>query len=189
MGARDARMEEALLVGGALVLGFGAGVAGILLARRVKAPKPEPVVDLEVVMDGDESPATFVPPAPKPPAAAPAPAPASAPPPAHPRAHPERAPAMVLTRGVEMADAAYQRPAPPRQAPEPRERPQPWARPPPRQEPPPTVPSEWARRLVGPLEPGRAKGVCSGCGTSLSVSMQRPLKIACPVCGRTRLLA
>ena len=51
------------------------------------------------------------------------------------------------------------------------------------------IPTEWARRQVGPLEGGRMKGVCSGCGTSLSVSAARPLRIACPVCGRTRLLA
>lgn len=178
-------MVEALLVGGALVLGFGAGVAGILVARRAKAPKPEPVVELEVVLD--DAPATFVPPAPKP-AAAPA-LPVAAPPPATPRSHPERAPAMVLTRGVQMTDDAFRRPPPARPAPETRAPPRPWARPAPREEPPAPVPSEWARRQVGPLEPGRAKGVCSGCGTALSVSMQRPLKIACPVCGRTRLLA
>ena len=51
------------------------------------------------------------------------------------------------------------------------------------------IPTEWARRQVGPVEGGRMKGVCSGCGTSLSVSTARPLRIACPVCGRTRLLA
>ena len=55
--------------------------------------------------------------------------------------------------------------------------------------PPPPVPTEWARRQVGPPEPGRTKGACSGCGAMLSVSDQRPLRIACPVCGRTRLLA
>lgn len=52
-----------------------------------------------------------------------------------------------------------------------------------------SIPTEWARRQVGPVEPGRAKGVCSGCGTALSISKRRPLRIACPVCGRTRLLA
>lgn len=51
------------------------------------------------------------------------------------------------------------------------------------------IPTEWARRLVGPLDAGRTKGVCSGCGTHLSVSTARPVRIACPVCGRTRLLA
>jgi len=58
--------------------------------------------------------------------------------------------------------------------------------------PPPTpepVPTEWARRQVGPADPGRSKGACSGCGAMLSVSNVRPLRIACPVCGRTRLLA
>jgi len=60
----------------------------------------------------------------------------------------------------------------------------------PRTPPPPedAIPTEWARRLTGPIEEGRAKGVCSGCGTMLSVGMQRPLKISCPVCGRQRLL-
>lgn len=185
-------MEEALLVGGALVLGFGAGVVALLVVRRAKAPKEEAdaVVELEVVLD--ESPVTFVPPAPQP-AAPPVPAvpPQAAPPPPSPRSHPERQPAMILTRGVQMSDSAFQRQAPPRQAPAsmPESRPQPWARPRPREEAPAPVPTEWARRQVGPLEPGRAKGVCSGCGTALSVSMARPLRIACPECGRTRLLA
>lgn len=52
------------------------------------------------------------------------------------------------------------------------------------------VPTEWAQRVApGPLPAGRVRGVCSGCGTPLSVSDKRPLKIACPECGRTRLLA
>lgn len=55
--------------------------------------------------------------------------------------------------------------------------------------PPPPVPTEWARRLVGPAPPGRMRGVCSGCGTTLSISTARPLRIACPVCGRTKLVA
>jgi hypothetical protein len=55
--------------------------------------------------------------------------------------------------------------------------------------PPPPVPTEWARRQVGPAPAGRTKGACSGCGAMLSVTNQRPLRIACPVCGRTRLLA
>ncbi|GEM_PF-4360567 len=58
--------------------------------------------------------------------------------------------------------------------------------PPPAPEP---IPTEWARRQVGPAPPGRTKGACSGCGAMLSVSAARPLRIACPVCGRTRLLA
>lgn len=58
--------------------------------------------------------------------------------------------------------------------------------PPPEPQP---IPTEWARRLVGPAPPGRSKGACSGCGAMLSVSNARPLRIACPVCGRTRLLA
>lgn len=51
------------------------------------------------------------------------------------------------------------------------------------------VPTEWARRHLGALEPGRVKGICSGCGTPLSISTRRPLRVACPVCGRTRLLS
>jgi hypothetical protein len=51
------------------------------------------------------------------------------------------------------------------------------------------VPTEWARRQVGPLEPGRVRGMCSGCGTAISVSRNRPIRVACPVCGRTRLLS
>lgn len=51
------------------------------------------------------------------------------------------------------------------------------------------VTTEWARRQVGPVDRGRQKGVCSGCGTHLSISQERPLRVACPVCGRTRLLA
>jgi DNA-directed RNA polymerase subunit RPC12/RpoP len=54
---------------------------------------------------------------------------------------------------------------------------------------PQPIPTEWARRQVGPASPGRTKGACSGCGAMLSVSTQRPLRIACPVCGRSRLLA
>lgn len=50
------------------------------------------------------------------------------------------------------------------------------------------IPTEWARRQIGPLDQGRMKGVCSGCGTHLSISQERPVRIACPVCGRTRLL-
>jgi len=51
-----------------------------------------------------------------------------------------------------------------------------------------TIPSEWARRLSGEPDAGRQRGVCSGCGTALSVSSKRPLRITCPECGRTRLL-
>lgn len=51
------------------------------------------------------------------------------------------------------------------------------------------APTEWASRVSGPLPPGHTQGVCSGCGTPLSVGPRRPLRIACPECGRTRLLA
>ncbi|HEX2022136.1 MAG TPA: hypothetical protein VHH36_05445 [Candidatus Thermoplasmatota archaeon] len=69
--------------------------------------------------------------------------------------------------------------------------------PPPRDELPPppvemtqsAIPTEWAKRALGAVEPGRVRGICSGCGTPLSVSKRRPIRIACPVCGRTRVLA
>lgn len=52
------------------------------------------------------------------------------------------------------------------------------------------VVSEWARRDDGgALAPGRTKGVCSGCGVPITVSTRRPLRISCPECGRSRLLA
>lgn len=54
-----------------------------------------------------------------------------------------------------------------------------------------TVPLEWAERAhpgAGPV-PGRARGVCSGCGTAINVSMRRPVRVACPECGNTRLLS
>lgn len=170
---------DLLVVGGALAAGFGLGVAVLVVARR-RPKKPDAPVEMEIV---DDSPATFVPPAP----AARAP-----PPPASTRAHPERAPAMVLTHGVQMADAPLDRRA--AAAPAPRA---PMREPPPmktwaqqtREEVGSPIPSEWARRQVGPLEPGRTKGACGGCGAALSVSTQRPLRIACPVCGRTKLLA
>ena len=54
---------------------------------------------------------------------------------------------------------------------------------------PSVAPTEWASRVSGPLPPGHTRGVCSGCGTPLSVGPRRPLRIACPECGRTRLLA
>jgi hypothetical protein len=52
------------------------------------------------------------------------------------------------------------------------------------------IPMEWAQRHEGggPAPPGRVRGACSGCGTKLTVSDRRPLRIACPVCGRARLL-
>jgi hypothetical protein len=61
--------------------------------------------------------------------------------------------------------------------------------PPPAAEPQEGIPTEWARRAVGPAEADRARGVCSGCGTKLAVTKRRPLRIKCPVCGRERLLA
>lgn len=166
-------------VTGALVGGGAVGLAvALVLAKRMSKPAAAPEVAFEPIA---EDPVTFVPPAPR--------APARPPAPTQRNAHPERAPAMVLTTGVDMQDAAFERSAPRRGArPAP---PQPRAIPVlPRDPPPPApVPSEWARRQVGPVESGRTKGVCSGCGTSISVSDARPLRIACPVCGRTKLLA
>lgn len=164
--------DLALYIVAALVAGGGVGLAiALVLAKRVAHPAAEPAVAFEPV---EEHPVTFVPPV--------------APPPTQRNAHPERAPAMVLTTGVEMVDASFERRARPRPvAPAAPARPVPvLAKDPP---PPSPVPSEWARRQVGPVEPGRTKGVCSGCGTSISVTNARPLRIACPVCGRTKLLA
>lgn len=180
-------LEQIALATGAVAVGAAIVGFGVVIMRK---PRSAPEVDLEVL---EESPVTFVPPAP------PAPAPAAAPPPpSHPRAHPEKAPAMVLTQGARLVDDSFERRvggpayAPPRPA----ERP-PMRGPPPSkswaqqtlEELPPPVQTEWARRQVGPLEPGRTSGVCSGCGARLSVSTQRPLRIACPVCGRSKLLA
>ena len=169
------------------------GIAGAVLAggaiwaawRSTKAKRVPESVEMEIVFD--ERPASIA----RPPQA-PAPV-ARAPPPSSPRAHPERAPAMVLTQGVQMRDSEFSRRSP-AQAPAPR---------PPMREPPPmkswaqqvrettqaAVPTEWARRQVGPVEPGRVAGACGGCGARLSVSNARPLRIACPVCGRTKLIA
>ncbi|HET6405882.1 MAG TPA: hypothetical protein VFH78_14660 [Candidatus Thermoplasmatota archaeon] len=210
-------MELVYLAG---ALAGGAALAGAAVwaawryTRAAPSPAPSPApaakevpVKLEIVEE-DEHPASFVPARPAPaaaPAARPRAAPARpvlAPPPpgiVPPRAHAARAPAMVLTPGIQMHDeppAALAR-APPRAAP-------PVAAPrPPMREPPPMkswaqqvmehapaeVPTEWARRQVGVVEPGRTAGACGGCGARLSVSNARPLRIACPVCGRTKLLA
>lgn len=222
---------ELVIVAGALVggttLAAGALWAAMRYARGAAGTGREAPVELEII--DDERPATFhgagaIAPA-KPPVGgvAPAYAPASSPvsvqarpaPPAPPRptlappragvlaprGHVERAPAMVLTRGVEMQDAA---PASPGHAVAGR----PFVRAPPSvrapmREPPsmkswaqqvmeesgPEVQTEWARRQVGPVEAGRTSGACGGCGARLSVSAARPLRIACPVCGRTKLLA
>ena len=186
-------------------------------AARPKPTKDEPV-EMEIVFDDEPAryqrpshvgaplPTRPVPTA-VPTRAAPAiragavvPAPPRAPTPAHaglpaPRGHPARAPPMVLTQGVAMRDASPQRQAPAR-AGAPAQRP-------PMREPPPMkswaqqvmessqgeVQTEWARRQVGPVEAGRTAGACGGCGARLSVSNARPLRIACPVCGRTKLLA
>lgn len=164
---------------------------------RRKAKEDEPV-EMEVVED--DHPATFVPAVPKPPAAPP--------PPRDPRAHPARAPAMVLTQGVEMDDGPVQRAAahgprptaqgagptaqgPGAMAPPPRPPPRvlkSWAQQV-REETPPPVPTEWGRRQVGPPEAGRVVGVCSGCNARLSVTDTKPLRIVCPVCGRQKLRA
>lgn len=167
--------DLALYIVAALVAGGGVGLAvALVLAKRMS---PEPEVAFEPV---EEHPVTFVPPAPR--------AMASAPPRASAASRPEREPVMILTNGVRMRDMNFQRGglggSPPNVASRPREVVLPRAPP-----PPAPVPSEWARRQVGPVDPGRSKGVCSGCGTSISVSNARPLRIACPVCGRSKLLA
>jgi hypothetical protein len=170
--------DLALSIAAALVAGGGVGVAiALLLAKRMASKEPE--VAFTPVED---HPVTFVPPAPR---AALVPAP-------RPNSRPERAPAMVLTTGVALQDESFERrghhhPAAPilAAAPSPLSGRSVFATP----APPDPIPSEWARRQVGPVETGRSKGVCSGCGTSISVSNARPLRIACPVCGRTKLLA
>jgi hypothetical protein len=55
----------------------------------------------------------------------------------------------------------------------------------------PPIQTEWARRaFTGPVGADRVRGMCSGCGTTLSVARApRPLRTACPVCGRTRVLS
>lgn len=198
---------ELLLIAGTAIAGVGLGAAVYLLARR---PKPvEAPVEMEILEES--APATAAAPlraamrdpapragpaarpaAPSSAATAATPAPTAPPASSAPRrGHPERAPAMVLTHGVQLRDESVR---PRAAAPAPR---------PPMREPPPMkswaqqtmeevaspIPSEWARRQVGPAEPGRTKGACGGCGAALSVSNQRPLRIACPVCGRTKLLA
>ena len=199
---------EPLIVAGAIA-GAGALSAAALWAawRYTRAPaKAAAPVELEIL--GEEHPARFVKPSPSPslarnalPARPPSPPPARAVfgPPAGvvpPRGHAERSPAMVLTQGVQLTDASPPTPQgrPFVRAPAPR---------PPMREPAPMkswaqqvmestpgeVPTEWARRQVGPVEPGRSAGACGGCGARLSVSNARPLRIACPVCGRTKLLA
>lgn len=184
---------QVLYIVGSIAGGIGLATLAIWAAwhysRGVKSAEP---VELEIV---EEHPARFVPAKPAP-VAPPARAQAPPPPPATPRAHAEKAPAMVLTQGVAMQDANFTR-GPQRAAPAP-----PPARPPMRQPPAPKswaqqvmestpgdVATEWARRQVGPVEPGRTSGACGGCGARLSVSEARPLRIACPVCGRTKLLA
>lgn len=209
---------EPLVVAGALAGGLGLAGLAVFAAWRYSRPshaKEPETVKLDIV---SEDHVTFIPPAasaqrpsssPAPSAArSPSPAPSSAPssarspssapspapPPASPRSHTERAPAMVLTQGVAMQDEAFSRRAP--------ARPPASSAPPPRRAPPmktwaqevretiqPEVPTEWARRQVGPAEPGRVAGACGGCGARLSVSNARPLRIACPVCGRTKLIA
>lgn len=195
------------LAGGTLLAGSLVWVARRAMRRPPvattrKAKAREAPVPLEVI-DFDPAPAAIAPPrasaagSARASAGARSPArPVLAPPPpgiVPPRGHPAHAPAMVLTRGVELQDATAARA--PQRAPPP-------ARPPMRAPPPakswaaqameqsgPEIPSEWARRQVGPVEPGRVAGACGGCGARLSVSTQRPLRIACPVCGRTKLLA
>jgi len=181
-----------LELGAAIAAGVGLGGLAAWAAWRYTRAAPNPreeTVSFEPIFD-DEPPAR-----PRPVARPAQPMPRSAAPlpPPSPRGHAERAPAMVLTQGVAMQDAQLDRRAPARSAP-PRA---PMREPPPMRswaqqvklETKPAVPTEWARRQVGPVEPGRVAGVCGGCGSRLSVSNQRPLRIACPVCGRNKLIA
>lgn len=188
-------MQVALLVA-AGAAGLALAALAIWAARRYTraTPAAEPV-KLEV-LDMDDAPvASLARPPPQRARHAPTARPAAAtrpPPPSSPRAHPERAPAMVLTQGIGLDDDALDRrpraPAPaPRAAPPPRPPPKSWAQQA-LEETPSAVPTEWARRQVGPVEKGRTAGVCGGCAARLSVSNARPLRIACPVCGRTKLL-
>ena len=177
----DPLLTAGLVAGGVAL----AGVA-VFAAWRLTRRAPEAPVEMELVIE-DERPVSFVPPS-----RMPAPVAAAPPPPSSPRAHPERAPAMVLTQGVAMRDDAFSRRAPVAPA-----RREPFKEPPPmkswaqqvKDTTGPEVPTEWARRQVGPVESGRVAGACGGCGARLSVSDTRPLRIACPVCGRTKLVA
>jgi DNA-directed RNA polymerase subunit RPC12/RpoP len=174
---------EWLYIGGALVAGF---LAGALVLFLVRGRRPE-VVEYEIV---EEEPA----------AAPPSPPPPPAPPPEHHMIPPPERPPWA--RPELEARTASPPPRPPAPGPRPpasfEEDSFSVARPAPA---PPRarsgaalpvdvggIPTEWARRQVGPPEAGRAVGLCSGCGTRISVSRTRPLRIACPVCGRTRLL-
>lgn len=201
---------ELLYLGGALLAGFVLGVVLLLVVQRAKRkpqttpppPARDDVVPLEVVSEADdksgsqdsfdEDPhAAWRPPGDRPPTHAHGPAdnpraaghgPAGQPPRAPPppaRAPPVRSlPPAPSNESEEHFGVAGPARAPPM--------PKPVM---PADFEDSTVQTEWARRHVGPLEPGRVKGVCSGCGTQLSISKHRPLKIACPVCGRTRLLS
>lgn len=155
----------------ALLLGFGLGVLSILLVRR----RSKEVIAYEVVEEDVPPPraAAAHPPPPPPP-------PAPSRPERSPWAPPERPPEEPAFDDT--FSVASERP-PPTARDE-------LARPPvPEMSAPSTVPTEWARRHVGPVEAGRVKGVCSGCGTAITISKVRPVRIACPVCGRTRLLS
>lgn len=162
-------MNPYLVLGIALAAGFCLGLVVLFVVRR----KPKDVVSLEIVEEvpageaaGFDEPhftiARDAPAALVPPPTPSAPAASAARAPA-PQAPPARPP-MRLPPGVHQSS---------------------WEE----QAPPDPIQTEWARRQVGPVEPGRMKGLCSGCGTALSISLQRPIRIACPVCGRTRLLS
>lgn len=159
----------------ALLLGFALGVLALLLFRRkpvarepplARAPPPPPRASApppEAWSDDDDDAVEFA-------------------------LVDDEPPARAAPRAPPRAPPAPQSPPPARPAPY---RPPPPGRPiaPEMDDPVGTVPTEWARRHVGPLEPGRVKGICSGCGTPISISTRRPLRVACPVCGRTRLLS
>lgn len=168
-------MNDLLLAAATAAGGLVTGVLILLAVRKRNPPaaKPEEVVPLEVVAEEtvvpvrrdatspsfDDAPFTIAQ------APAPAPRPMAAQVPLL-QTHAPRRPALVLNRGI---GPTYDPDDPP-------------------ELPDSPIPTEWARRLLGNLGAGRTRGVCSGCGTHLSISQQRPVRIACPVCGRTRLL-
>ena len=179
---RPARMPDGVLVVVSAGIAVLAGLGLIVVLILLRGKKGEDEVAFEIL--GEETtPST----ASLPGSSARSASDFAVAPPNAPAAAPPRRPAAPLGRDVESdsfsvsRDELDPRALPPRFP----------ARPtlPPLPPGPPNVPTEWARRQVGPLEPGRVRGICSGCGTTISVSRRRPLRVACPVCGRTRLLS
>lgn len=154
---------DALYLVVALLLGVAIGVLAMVLLRPRRRAAPEATAH-EVVEDDEDETEPFSPPRP---AARPGP-------PARRAAAPETE--FDDSFGVAAREA---------QAPPARDE---LPRPPMPDAPEGGLPTEWAKRVIGAVEPGRVRGVCSGCGTALSITRRRPVRIACPVCGRTRVL-